>query len=154
MPRFTPDPTKVTTGFPVYPKGSYVVEIGEPKTFFNPGKDGKGDNFGVRFAGKIVEPTEFAGKPYSIQCMQHTEGSQSFSKNYQMAALGYNPSDNDSQAAFNTEKGMADWSFNTDDNTVGDGWHEMKGKVIRLDLDTAMDKDQKEQQKVSKIYPY
>lgn len=155
MPIFNPDPSKVSTGFPVYPKGRYEVELGEPKSFFAAGKNGKGDNYGVRFPGKIVTAadTTLIGKPLGAQCFQHTDPSLSYSKQYQMSALGYNPADPKSEALFNEEKAGGDWGFNTDTGTAGDAWHEMKGKVIVVDLDTKMDESQKEVQVVSKISP-
>lgn len=153
MPIFTPDPTKVSTGFQVFPKGRYEVELGEPKSFYSPGKNNKADNHGVRFSGKMVEGTE-KGKTIPITCYMHSDGSMSFSKQYQMSALGYNPADNLSQNKFNEEKGGLDWSYNPDTATCGDAWHEMKGKVIVLDLDTAMGEGGAEQQKTVKISPF
>jgi hypothetical protein len=148
MPRFNPDPSKVTTGFPVYPKGRYQVTIGEPKSFFKAATQvGKVDNHGVRFASKISgEGVE--NKSFMISCFMHTPESEGFSKAVQMAALGYNPRDNAAQARFNEEKATLDWTYNTDDASCGDGWHEMKGKVVNVDLDVAMGEGGVEQQKV------
>lgn len=153
MPRFAPDPSKTTIGFPVYPKGRYTVILGEPKSFYKAATQaGKQDNHGVRFTSKI-SGGEFDGKVFMINCYMHTPDSEGFSKVVEMAALGYNPRDNKEQERFNAEKGHLDWSYNTDDNTCGDGWHEMKGKAIYADLDTSIGQDGSEQQKVVAFSP-
>lgn len=143
MPRFNPDPSKVTIGFPVYPKGTYLVELSDPKTFYRVGKQdasgaAKADNYGVQFAASKIADGPEKGKPFPITCMMHTPGSEGFSKVIQMAVLGYNPKDDKEQERFNiTEAG--DWSFNTDENSCGDQWHKMKGKVVAVDVDEKID---------------
>lgn len=145
MPRFNPDPSKVTVGFPVYPKGTYLVEVSAPKTFYRLGKQDatsgrtKDDNYGVQFASSKIADGPEKGKPFPITCMMHTEGSQSFSKIIQMAVLGYNPKDDKDQERFNEVEGVGDWSFNTDDNSCGDQWHKMKGRVVAVDVDVKVD---------------
>lgn len=144
MPRFNPDPSKVTIGFPVYPKGDYLVELSEPKTFYRPGKSNdsggtKADNYGVAFSSSKIAEGEFKGKLFSINCMMHTDGSQGFSKIIQMAALGFNPKNKADIKKFDETEGLLDWSFDTDANTVGDAWHKMKGKIVKVTVETKMD---------------
>jgi hypothetical protein len=143
-PRFTPNPKAATSGFITYPKDTYVVELGEPKAFFKQGSNGKGDNYGVRFAGKIREAasnTQLIGKPFPLTLYLHTEGAENYSKGIQMAALGDRKDEE-----FNEKHGDLDWSFNTDDGSCGGGWHEMKGQAIKIEVgDVKMNEKQEEQ---------
>lgn len=129
MPRFTPDPTKVASGFLTYPKGTYRVELGQAQSFISKNKAGV-ENHGVKFTGKIVSSIDnpaFVGKPHPITCYQHTEGSEAFSKAIQMAALGCKK-----DAEFDAKFGTEDWTYNTDDKSAGEGWHKMDGQVIDI----------------------
>lgn len=153
MPRFAPDPSKVAAGIPVYPKGTYNVVLGEPKSFFKENVEKGTSNHGVRFTGRIKGDAQFENKPFIVTCYMHTEGAESYSKGMQMAALGYNPQSAADDAAFNENHGSDDWTYNTDDNSCGEGWHKMKGQVIQFDLDVGMDANQKEQQKVVAFRP-
>lgn len=138
MPRIVPDPTKAVSGFLTYPKGEYVVEIRDPKSFYTPPRPGKNENYGVRFDGKIISSIDqpgFVGKPFPVQCFQHTDGALDFSKGIQMAALGCKKDEE-----FNEKYGGEDWSFNTDDKSCGEGWHKMSGQVIKVTIgDVKMD---------------
>src|SRR5688572_10613127 len=84
------NPSDVTVGFKVFDKGSYELEIGEPKAFLGQGKDGRADNYGVRYMCKIADGPN-KGQKYMVNCYMHTEESQAFSKQFLMAALGFNP---------------------------------------------------------------
>lgn len=150
MPRFDFNPSDVSSGLPVFPKGSYEVVLGEPKSFYRAGKNGKPDNYGIFFKSKIGEGAH-AGKPLMINCYQHNEDSKGFSKQYQMSALGFVPVKQDDD--FNKAHGSEDWSFNTDDNSCGNGWHLMKGQTIIIDFDIKMDDDGNQQQVTKGIRP-
>jgi hypothetical protein len=131
MPRFTPRPDSVTFGFPIFDKGIYRVEVGEPKAFLNPGKNGKIDNHGVRLSGKIIQSDdhpEMVGKPHPIQLFQHTEGALSFSKGIQAAILNETK-----DSEFNEKYGNLDWGYDTDDGSCGQGWHILKGKIVNVE---------------------
>lgn len=139
MPPFRPDPTKVAAGIPIYEKGSYEIELGEPKPFLRvtaSGKNAGQQNHGVMFRCIIVEGPQ-KGKPYIHNCMMHTQESESFSKQFQLAAYGYERND---EAKFDANEGTnKDWSYDPvpeggGEPTVGDGWREMKGKHVKIDL--------------------
>lgn len=130
MPIFKPDPTKATSGFLTYQKGTYRVELKEPVAFAG-GKPGK-ENYGVRFPATIVSSIDqpgMIGKPFPQTCYQHTEGSLNYSKGIQMAALGCKKDDE-----FNEKFGAEDWGFNTDDKSCNGGWWKMKGQVIDIEV--------------------
>lgn len=124
MPRYQPDPTKASFGFPLFQKGMYRLELGEPKSFA--AKDGS--NYGVRVNGKVItsnDHPELVGKQFPISLYMHTEGAENYSKGVYAKALGCK-----TDAEFNEKYGGEDWSFNTDDASVGSGWHLLKGTVI------------------------
>lgn len=126
MPRFTYDPKNATSGFLTYPKGTYLVELGEPFSFAATGKNG--ENYGVKFPGKIkssIDQPAFVNKPWPQTLYLHTDGACNYSKAIQMAALGCRK-----DQEFNDKYGDEDWSYNTDDKSCGAGWHLMKGQVI------------------------
>jgi hypothetical protein len=138
-PVFRTDPTKVAAGIPVYPKGSYEIELGDPKPFLRTTASGKNagqENHGVMFRCIIVEGPQ-KGKAYIHNCMMHTPESEGFSKQFQMAAYGYERKD---EAKFDEEIGSTkDWIYDPkpedgSDPTCGDGWRDMKGKRIKIDL--------------------
>lgn len=152
MPDFNYNPAAVSSGFQVFPKDSYEVVLGEPKTFYRPGKGDKADNYGIMFISKIAEG-KYAGKKIAINCMMHTEDSQGFSKQYQMAALGFIPRKQDDE--FDAAHMGDDWSFNTDTQRIGDGWMAMKSQRIIMDLDVGINPDTKEeQQKTIAVRPF
>lgn len=129
MPRFQSDPSKTTFGIPIMQKGIYRLEFGEPKPFA--AKDDKGEykNWGVRYSTKVInseDHPEVIGKPFGIiNLYDHSEGAQSYSKQVEAAVLGV-----ETDEEFNAEFGNEDWSYNTDDGTVGSGYHLLKGKVV------------------------
>lgn len=133
MPRYEPNPTNVSFGFLVYPKGSYRVEISSPKAFESKDASGKVKNYGIRFAGKIltsIDQPSFVGKPHPITLYMHTPGAESFSKQIQAAALGCRK-----DAEFNEKYGDKKWGFDTEDGSVDDGWHLMDGQVLDITYD-------------------
>lgn len=149
MPRFQPNPTSVDAGFPVYPAADYEIILGDPKSFYRPGKNGKADNYGVTFRSTIAEGDK-QGKPIMINCYMHTPESEGFSKQIQMAALGY---PKDAEDKFNAEVGAGDWSFNTDDNSVGEEWTKMKGTRLIVTLTVKMGEGGVQQQGTAGFRP-
>lgn len=149
MPRFTPDPTKATFGFPVFQKGVYRIELGEPKSFFGVGKGGKPDNYGVRYPAKVIDSDnhEMVGKNFNpITLYQHSEGACNYSKQVEAAILGTR---NDEE--FNTDYGSEDWSFNTDDGSCGSGWYLLKGQVVDVEVgDPSVNENQDQQTNILK----
>lgn len=153
MPAFDFSPADSVAGFQVFPKGDgYETELGEPKAFHRNGKDGKEDNYGVMFVSKIAEG-EFKGKKRVVNCYMHTEDSRNYSKQVQMAALGYDPKKDGDEEKFNELTKSWDWKANPDDGSCGDGWHKMKGQIIVDDLDVQIDKDNNKLQKSKNIRP-
>src|SRR5688572_42416 len=120
MPSFRPDPTKVSAGLPVYEKGEYEIELGEPRPFLRETKQGKNAgqmNHGVMFRSIITEGPN-KGKPYIHNCMMHTLESEGFSKQFQMAAYGFDKKD---EERFDREIGsVKDWSYNIPDDPTGE----------------------------------
>ena len=156
-PVYRPDPSKVAAGIKIYDKGTYELELGEPKPFLrttSTGKNAGNENFGVLFVCTILEGAE-KGKKYIHNCMMHTPESEGFSKQFQMAAYGFEKKDESKFDEFSFTK---DWSFDPkpDDGSepsCGDGWRDMKGKRIKIDLDKGLNADKQEQQKVVGIRP-
>ena len=148
MPKFTPDPTKASGGFPVLPKGSgYLFEIGEPKSFHNVSKkEGKADSHGVAYLCIVkVAPDnpEAVGKKYYQKCFQHTPESQDMAKQFLNAALGCKTDEE-----FNTQYGSMDWGYDTDSKSAGDGWWKLKGQVIGGDVTIKVDPEFGEQNNI------
>jgi hypothetical protein len=138
-PVYRPDPTKVAAGIKVFDKGEYEIELGEPKPFLRETKQGKNagqENHGVMFTNIIVEGAE-KGQRYIHNCMMHTPDSETFSKQFQMAAYGFDRKD---ERKFDEEVGSKkDWVYDPkpedgSDPYVGDGWRDMKGKRILISL--------------------
>lgn len=149
------NPNDVTVGFEIFDKGAYELEIGEPKSFAATGKEGKPDNYGVRYMAKIVEGPK-KGKKFMVNCYMHTEESQAFSKAFLMAALGFNPRKQEDEKAFNEKYANENWRFNPDDKSAGDMWHKVKNQRVVVELDTGIGKDGTPQagEKVQKIIAY
>ncbi len=131
MPRYTPDPSKIASGFPVFPKGTFRLEVGEPKAFANKDKQNPNvvKNYGVFTPSKCVSSIDvptMVGKNFGrINFWQHSEGGETYSKSVLNAILGCKNDDE-----FAEKYGAEDWSFNTDDGSCGSGWHLVKGKVV------------------------
>lgn len=149
MPRYDYVPSSVDAGFPIYEAGDYEIVLGEPKSFFKTGTPPRGDNYGVRFRSTIGEGPK-VGKPLMINCYMHTPESQGFSKQIQMASLGYAK---DAEDKFNEEAGSLDWSFNTDDGSVGEAWHKMKGTRLIVTLAIKMGEGGVQQQQITGFRP-
>ena len=139
MARHAPNPSAVDAGFPIHPKDEYEMVIGEPKVFKGTGKEGKADNFGVMYTLIIAEGPQ-QGKKFIKRCYMHTPESEGFAKQFQMAALGFNPKNQDDEKAFNEKYGNADWGFDDDTLVAGEAWHELKGKRVYASLDTGTNK--------------
>lgn len=152
MPSFNPNPSAVDAGFPIFPKDEYEMVIGDPKTFYGTAKDStKVDNYGVMFT-LIIAEGPMKGKKFIKRCFMHTPESQGFAKQFQMAALGFNPKNQEDEQKFNEAYGNADWSFNTDTQSCGEAWAEMKGKRLYASLDQGVNKVTGDPSQVEKGY--
>lgn len=151
MPRFENDPTKVTAGFIVYPADTYEFLIGEPKAFYRTNKKDE-PSYGIRVKMTIAEG-EFKGKPFMHTLYQQSEGAQSVSKQFLMAALGYGKGRTEEER-FNNDYRGKDWGFDTDSGACGDMWREMTGKRIIGQLAVKTADDGSEQQDTKAWLPY
>jgi hypothetical protein len=149
MPVYNNDPTKVTANAVVLPKDDYEFIIGSPKSFAKKNDDGVTiKNYGIRYP-IIVAGGPFDGqKPYPAVLYQHNPESESFSKQFLMAALGYDKG-RDEEKRFDEASRGKDWSFDTDTGACGDAWNELTGKIIVGSFDTKMGDNQNEQQVIN-----
>lgn len=151
MPRFNPDPTKATGGIVTLPKDSYTLEIGDI-TCFKKEVDGEIKNHGVQVPLKVVTEGPYKGKTVFARLWMHNQGSQDAAKRFQLAATGYTSKQ---EAEWNDAFGGKDWGYDTDDkNAVGDGWRELKGKLVVCDIEIQIGQNDMEMQqfKTWRIY--
>lgn len=136
MPHFEHDPSEVSAVISVFPKEEYEFIVGEPSAFYNAGKDGKADNYGVRYRMTVAEDKGAVKKgEFSFyNCFEHTEGSRGFGKQFRMAVLGF-PGTRQGEEAFNAKYKGSDWGFDTDTKACGDAWRELTGKRVKAVVD-------------------
>lgn len=155
MPHFEHDPSEVSAVISVFPKETYEFLIGEPSAFYNAGKEGKPDNYGVRYRVTVAETkgSVTKGEFSFYNCFEHTEGSRGFGKQFRMAALGF-PATKEGEAAFNAKFKGSDWSLDTDTKAVGDAWRQLTGKRVQAVVDVGINvNDGSPQQKWVKFLP-
>lgn len=137
-PRFEFDPTNEVASIPVLPKDDYEFQIGEPSTFMR--KNNKGDDsFGIRYPLTVMEGPQ-KGKRIFLSTYYQSDGGRSMAKQFKMAAYGYQRGQ-EGERQFDADMQGADWSFNTDDRSIGDAYREMTGKRVRGSLDVQPAKD-------------
>lgn len=144
MPVYNPDLTKVTTSFEVLPKDEYEFVIGEAKPFLRQNRKGE-DSYGVRYSLKPARE-DLAKKriqPYS--CYMQSEGGQSFTKQFLMAALGYGKGPAE-EKRFDAEHATTDWSFNPETGEVGEIWTKPTGNTIFGSVDVSKNEENGEDQ--------
>lgn len=132
MPKYNYDPSKVSSTIEIFPAGEQEFIVGDPKAFIR--KNAKDeDSFGVRFKLTIAEG-DFRGKTTVFTCYMHSEGAQSMSKRFHMAAYGFGANEQDTikvaEEKFNAAVGGDDWSFDPDTGTVGEAWRRMAGTRV------------------------
>jgi len=138
MPQYQPDLTTVAAGFELLPDGVYEFKIGPPKPWEKNDPD-KGLSHGVRYLLEVRELLEgedaslVKGKKSIFTCRCHDDIGMSFSKQFVMAALGYSGKE---EAKFNEDMKEADWSYDTEDLSVGDIWEAVAGKIVVATLGT------------------
>lgn len=141
MPNFNPKSTQAT--LPPLPNDSYECIIGEPKAFKGTTKATGEDNFGVRFTCTVAEG-EFVGRKIFVTNFLHSDGAQTFAKQFIMAANNFTV-DQEGEDAYNeSEAAGLDYEFDPDTNSCGAGWQELKGKriIIQTKIKQVNDKDQ------------
>ena len=129
MPRFTPNPEAASAGPLILDKDDYSFEIVKASAFIfdkNPEKI----SHGVQFQLKIATEGQYKGKTLIARCFQHTPASEDMAKKFLLCAAGYDPNKKEDEERFNAEFGAKDWSYDTDDKSVGDGWASFNGKII------------------------
>lgn len=135
MPVYNSDPSKVVANFEILPKDDYEFIIGSPKAFDKKETDNTTvKNYGVRVSVTVASGPMQGKKGQPVNLYQHNDGSLAFSKQFQMAALGYDKGRNEEIRFDNDYKGK-DWSFDTDTGACGDAWNELTGKRIIGTLD-------------------
>ena len=151
MGRFGFDPNTVTAGFEILPKGDYILTVMNPKGFAKNNDDGTLRNHGVRVTLKVAQTdnTALVGKTIQHTLYGHTEGSNRMTKQFVMAAYGFGSKD---EKAFNEAYGAKDWTY--DENSVGEVYSGMDGKVIFSSLSVKLDDNGNEQQDYKSIKPY
>lgn len=132
MPRYEYDPSQASATIEIFPKDDYEFIVGTPKAFAKV-EDNVVKNFGVRFPLTIAEG-QFRTKKTVMTCYLHNDGSQSMTKRFQMACLGYGSSPSE-EKRFDAEQVGKDWAINTDSGEVGEAWRAMAGVRITGSLD-------------------
>lgn len=132
-PKYSADLSTVSTGFPVLKPGEYEFQVGDPQSFKRLAGEDKHESYGIGVSLTVVEvidgdATAKGKKPYRQFYMQNKEG-WGFAKAFVMACLGYKNNDVDQQRFDNDVKGQ-DWSFNTDDKSVGEMWKKIRGTRV------------------------
>ena len=126
-PHYNYDPSKVSTAIEIFPKDDYEGTVGELKAFLK--KEGEVvKSYGIRFSFTIAEGA-FRGKRTVVSLYLHTEGSQSMTKRFQMAAMGYGNKKEDEQE-FDKKVGGMDWSFDPETGAVSEGWKQFSGARV------------------------
>lgn len=148
MPNFQPDLTQVTVNFPILEKGDYEILVGEPKAFIRDKSDGSGQSYGVRYPLQLAE--DYPGYKKGTRLapfngVMSSEGGQSFAKRFLMACLGFKSSKTDEKRFDETFKGD-DWSFDTDNGTVGDMWRKANSARLVVSFDIGINSESGEQQ--------
>jgi hypothetical protein len=127
--RYSYNPAAVTSNFETFDKGDYVITLGQPKSFVNKEPDGSVRNFGIRFPF-VMADGKYVGKRGVFTAYLHNEGSQSMTKRFQMAVLGYGGSSED-EKKFDVDQIGINWGdFDPENGTVGEPWNALKGANV------------------------
>lgn len=138
--RYDFDPSKVTTGFTVFDKGQYETVLFEPSTFHFDGANGKADRDGIKFPAQIAEG-EHKGKMVTFMPDFNNDFGPAQAKALVMASLGYDPASDEDEKQFNDDHGDDDFGLDTEVGFIGDGWTQIKGQRVLMNLDINMAKD-------------
>lgn len=151
MARYEFDPSVVQSGFEVFPKGEYELQVGQPKAFERTNNKTGKTSFGVRFP-LTVGSGDYKGKRAMFTYYLHTEGGQQMGKRFLMAALGY---DRKQEDEFNKAMAGADWAYDTDSGAVGDAWRKATGARVLGTADVQQNTETDEEQQNWKSFrPY
>lgn len=139
MPRYEPDPSKVSATIVVLPKDRYEFIVGEPKAYERTTKKNSLQQYGVMFPLTVAEGP-LKDKKIFFNGGQDNDIAQSVTKQFCMAAMGFSLNEQ-GEADFNHKYNHDDWSYNTDDKSVGEFWKKLKGKRVNCDVDITMADD-------------
>lgn len=138
MSRFDFNPKEIDIGFPIFPTNRYRMKIGEPKAFEREYTNDAGEvtkNEGVQYLLKVVEPAEFAGKPYNVSFNLNEDYGNQNAMTFLVCAVGLKPND-EGVKAFREKYGDKDFAVDTKEKTgAGEGWHIAKEREIFVDLE-------------------
>lgn len=133
MPRYEFDPSKAQATIEVFPKDRYHFVVGKPKAFLKKDEKGNVKNYGIRFQ-LTVDEGEFRGKNTIFSAYLHNDGSQSMTKRFQMACLGYGNKPED-EKRFDAEQAGKDWAFDPDTGACGEAWAAFGGCHVYGNVD-------------------
>lgn len=133
MGRFDFNPNNVDIGFPIFPKDTYRMRIGEPKAYENEAEGDRAASFGVRYLLKIVGGP-FDGKPYMASFNLAEDYGNQNAMRFLVASMGIKPTD-EGVKEFRDKYGNKDWSCDGAARTCGEGWHIVKDREVLVDLD-------------------
>ena len=140
MPRYTADPTKVSTALAIFPKGDVELKCGKPKAFERQAKAGH-QSYGIRIPVECTSgPNQ--GKRSVVTLYMHSDGAQSMAKRFQMAMQGYTVTDAN-EKLFDAWAAGLDWSFDTETGEVGAAWAQYEGRSIIASVDVQMQTNDK-----------
>lgn len=125
--RYNYNPANIQANFETFPAGDYLLAIGTAKPFVKKEGD-EVKNWGIRFTFTIADG-EFAGKKGIFTAYLHNDGSQSMTKRFQMAAMGYKGGEAE-EKRFNAETMGDDWNVNPETGELGAAWKKFEGANI------------------------
>lgn len=134
--KFTFDPSAVSIGFEIYPKDIYEAILKEPKTFYKEGVGDKETRGGIAFP-MTIEEGEFKGKPYSLVSNFGDDWGPKQAKQLLAAALGFDTRNKKGEKEFEEACVANGWDLTVDleSGYLGEGWTQMKGSRVMVDLD-------------------
>lgn len=136
MPHFEADLTKVSVALEQFNKGDYEFLVGEPKSFQRTNNKGV-ETFGVRWPISLAEETDGhkKGAKQIYSGYLHTEGGQTYLKQFIMACLGFNSRNAADERRFDEQFRGADWGVDTETQGTGDMYRQVTGKRVIVQLD-------------------
>jgi hypothetical protein len=140
MPKYTADPTKVTTALAIFPKGDVELKCGKPKAFERQNRKGE-QSYGIRIPVECVSGPS-TGKRSVVSLYMHSDGAQSMAKRFQMAMAGMLVNDAN-EKAFDANVAGLDWSFDTDTGECGAAWAAYEGNHIVATVDVSLQTNDK-----------
>lgn len=162
-PAFNFDPTALQVALGAFTKGRYQFEVVSAKSYSRQKKDGAGNPiadsvvqgiyYGLKCVGAPEGQESLVGQRQLLNAMVHNEGSLGFSKQFVMAALGYNSRDINSENEFNKKFAGLSWSLDFATGGVGDMWSAPKGHVLSIECDIGVDNQGAPQQKMTNYQP-